>query len=130
MFRETVRIIGIAGDKIKVKFAKRKSCSCCKLNSLCGGEESTLLIDKPKFVFSPGDKIEVAVSEKKSIIANILIFLIPGIVFLASLVIFKSYGELSSFFLAMGVICTYYIIIKLLLKKIAKKFYLEIIKKV
>lgn len=130
MLKEIVEITQVLQNKVRVKFQKSSSCSCCKVSYICNKGEETLLLDKDGLSLEKGDKVEIAIDEKKTLLANVIIFFIPGVIFIASLVFFKDKGELLSFFLALSVVCIYYVIIKLILKSQGKKFKIKILKKV
>ncbi len=130
MFKEIVTVEEVLESKVRIRFEKKKSCSCCQINSVCGQGQNTLLIDNPSLSLNPKDKVEVAIDEKMTVLASLLTFLVPAVVFMASLIIFKPRGELTSFFLAIGLVCIYYIVLKLILRKKDKKFKLKILGKV
>lgn len=130
MFKEVVEVESVFGNKAQIKFSKKTMCSCCRLGSVCGSGQGSLTIDSAGFSLAKGDRVEVAIDEKKNLLAAILTFLIPAVVFLASLVLFKAQGEINSFLLAIGALCLYYLILKLALKKQAKKFNIQILRKI
>ncbi|MCK5494021.1 MAG: SoxR reducing system RseC family protein, partial [Candidatus Omnitrophica bacterium] len=82
------------------------------------------------FKLYKNDKIEIAIEERKTILASLIIFFVPGFLFISGLIIFKNRGELESFFLALGVISVYYMFVKIILKKYGKKFNLKILRKI
>jgi positive regulator of sigma E activity len=129
MLKEVVEIVKVEGDKVEIEFRKNKMCSCCRMHYLCGKGENTLLIDNRDFSLKEGDKVEVGIDERQNILANIIIFLIPAIIFIGSLVGFKNQGEVKSFFLALVAVCLYYVVVKLLLRKHGRKFDIKILKK-
>jgi len=129
MFKETVEVVDVFADKVKIKFTKKLMCSCCRLSGLCRSGDETLLLDNPGIALKTGDQVRIAINEKKSLLANIIMFLVPGLVFISSLIVFAGYGELMSFFLAIVVVCLYYIVTKLLMKRYAKHFNIKILKK-
>jgi positive regulator of sigma E activity len=130
MQKETVEVVEVVGAKVKIKFTKSQMCSCCRMHYLCGQGQEILTINNCGFSLNKGDKIEVAIDERKTLLANIITFLIPAIVFIAGLVVFQKKGEVASFFLALGAVCVYYIIVKLFLKKYGKKFDIAIVRKI
>lgn len=130
MFKETVEVIEVWGDKAKIKFTKKENCSCCKASHVCGMGKEKLTINSYNFNLKVGDKIEVGIEEKKTLLASLVMFLIPGTLFMLSLMIFRQRGEALSFLLALLILCTYYITVKFLLKNHGKKFHLKILKKI
>ena len=129
MFKETVDVIDSSGNKVEIKFNKRKMCSCCRMYNICGRGEGTLIIHNPGLSLKEGDKIQIAIDEKKTLLANIIIFLIPTIIFMACLVATQRKGEAVSFFLALGAVFIYYGVAKMLLKKHGERFKVKILQK-
>jgi len=130
MFKEIVNIIEVWDNKIKVKFTKKEMCSCCKLSDLCGMGEETLILDSNQLSLETGDRVEIGIEEKRTLLASLIMFFIPSLFFLTSLVIFRRHGELLSFSIALLTLCLYYISVKLILRKKGKKFNLKILRKI
>ena len=130
MFREIVSVIEAWNTKVKVKFTKKEMCSCCKLSAVCGMGEEVLVLDNHDLSLGAGDNIEIGIEEKKTILASLIMFLMPALLFVSSLVFFKNYGEALSFSLAISVLCIYYVVAKLILRKKGKEFNLKILRKV
>mgnify|MGYP001246713560 CR=1 FL=1 len=130
MLKEIVEVTQVLQDNVRVKFQKSSSCSCCKVSYICNKGEETLLLDRDGFSLEKGNKVEIAIDEKKTLLANIIIFFVPVVLFIAGLVFFKGRGELLSFFLALSAVCIYYVIVKFILKSQGKKFKIKILKKV
>ena len=129
MLKEIVEVEEVLGDKVKIKFTKSQMCSCCRMQYFCGKGKELLTIDSCGFSLEKGSKIEIAIDEKKTLLANVITFLIPAIIFIAGLVIFQEKAEVVSFFLALGAVCLYYVIVKLLLHKYGRKFDIKILRK-
>ena len=98
------------------------------LSHICGMGKEKLVIDACGFPLKAGDKVEVGIEEKKTLLASVIMFLAPGALFVLSLIIFKKQGEVLSFFLALLMLCIYYGIMKILLRGQDKKFHLKILK--
>lgn len=130
MFKEIVEVEDTFSDKVKIKFSKNGMCDCCQMNNLCGKGKNTLIIDDCGFALHKNDKIEIAIEDRKTLFASLIIFLIPMLLFISGLIVFKNRGELKSFFLALGPVTVYYIFVKIVLKKHGNKFNLKILKKI
>lgn len=129
MFKEVVDVVEVRDGKVKVKFTKKEMCSCCKLSAVCGMTEEVLTLENKSLSLKTGDSIEVGIEEKKTLLAGAIIFLIPALLFVSTLVILEKYPAALSFPLAISVLCIYYIIVKLVLHKKAKNFNLRILRK-
>lgn len=130
MSKEIVTITEVIDGKVKIKLIKQKMCSCCRLSSFCNQEQETLLVDNNGLSLKVGDKVEIFIDDKKSLLANVIIFLIPIGIFVLALIMFQRYGELKSFLLALGFLFIYYIIMRFILFKCGNKFDLKILGKV
>lgn len=131
ILKEIVTVEDIEQNKVKVRFSKNKMCSCCRISFLCGKEgQDQVIIDNPGLSLAKGDKIEVGIERKKPLLASVLLFFLPGIAFVATLVAFRNSGEIISFFLAIGAVIIYFIILKCIMKKKEAYFKLKILKKI
>ena len=131
MFKEVVDVIKAQDSKITIKFTRKQACSKCPTSYICHkNKDQTMDINSQGFSLKPGDKIEIGIQEKKTILASLINFFIPALLFVASLIIFKGRGELNSFLGALVVLAVYFIVIKLILKKKGRYFNLNILQKV
>jgi len=130
MFKEVVEVTGVFENKAKIKFTKKKMCSCCRLSHVCSKAEEELAVDSQGFSLKKGDHIEIGIDEKKSLLAAFITFLLPSIIFVLSLAGFRDKGELFSFFLAILLVCVYYVVVKFILKFKGKSFELKILRKI
>jgi len=129
MFKEIVSVIEAWNNKVKVKFTKKEMCSCCKLSGVCGMGTEVLVLDNNRLTLKAGDNIEIGIEEKKTLLASLIMFFMPALLFVSGLVFFKDYGEALSFSLAILILCIYYVGVKLILRKMGKKFNLKILRK-
>ena len=130
MFKEIVSVVEAWNNKVKVKFTKKEMCSCCKLSAVCGMGTEVLVLDNDRLTLKAGDNIEIGIEEKKTILASLIMFLMPALFFVSSLVFFKDYGEALSFSLAILMLCIYYVGVKRALRKKGKEFNLNILRKI
>jgi len=130
MFKEIVNVIESWDNKVKIRFTKKEMCSCCKLSDLCGMGEETLILNNDQLTLEAGDRVEIGIEEKRTLLASLIMFFMPSLLFVSSLVVFKSRGKLLSFSIALLTLCIYYICVKLILRKKDKKFNLKILRKI
>ena len=117
MHTEIVEVVDKIDDKIKVRFSRKPLCGCCKFNTLCGKAEEEVIIEGgDDFVVQKGDKIEVGIEEKQSLLASLLTFLLPAVIFIAVLLLLQRKGELISFGVAIAFLLVYYFLVKLLIR--------------
>ena len=129
MFKEIVSVVDTLNDKVKVKFIKKEMCSHCKLSDICGMGKEVLTLEDNQLSLKAGDNIEIGIEEKKTLLASFIMFFIPALLFVSSLVFLKNYGEALSFSLAILILCIYYVVVKLILRKKGKEFNLKILRK-
>lgn len=129
MFKEIVSVIEVWNDKVRVQFIKKEMCSCCKFSGVCGMGTEVLVLDNQGLALGAGDNIEIGIEEKKTVLASLIMFFMPALLFVSGLVFFKKYGEALSFSLAISVLCIYYVGVKLILRKKSKEFNLKVLRK-
>jgi positive regulator of sigma E activity len=131
MITEIVEVVDTAKNKTIVRFSRKPMCANCKFSSACGKDADDLVnIENVSIALKKGDRIEVGIEEKKSILVSCLMFLIPMIIFVVLLVIFKHLNELLSFTIAVSVLFCYYLVVRLIIKRMPKYFNLEVIRKI
>jgi positive regulator of sigma E activity len=91
--------------------------------------ETELIMDTLGFSLEKGDKIEVGIEEKKSLIASLITFFFPVIIFISVLLFLKKQGELFSFILAILAVMSYYLTVKVLTKDRKEYFNLKVLRK-
>ena len=131
MFKEVVDVIKVQDSKVTIKFTRKQACSKCPTSYICHkNKDQTMDINPQGFNLKPKDKIEIGIQEKKTLLASLINFLFPSLLFVASLIIFKGRGELNSFFAALIVLAVYFIIIKVILRRKGRYFNLTILQKI
>jgi len=131
MITETVEVIDTTEDKIIVKFSRKPMCANCKFGSACGKDNEDLIeIENTAISLQKGDRIEVGIEEKKSLFISCTIFLIPIIIFVGLLILFKNLNELLGFAIAVLALFCYYLAVRIIIKKMPKYFNVNIIRKI
>ncbi|RKX44381.1 MAG: hypothetical protein DRP27_06595, partial [Thermotogae bacterium] len=117
--REVAQIVKIDTNKIKIRFVKKSMCNRCRLNFLSSCGENTLILPRPdKLSLRVGDKIEVGVKEEKFLFASLVLFFLPTLVFIFSLMVLRHQHAVISFLGSLFFLRLYYIGLKLVLKKL------------
>jgi len=129
---EIVEVTRVCGQQVEIAFSRQAMCDCCNLSAVCGKAEQRLLIDRNDFPLVAGDKIEIFIEAKKTLLAGVLTFLLPAFLFVLALISLQTYGNMPSFLLAIGILCVYYGVLKLLLRsrRLRTSFHIKIIRKV
>ena len=133
MSKKILEVTRVSDGKVSLKYDREKMCSCCSLTSLCGQGTGDLIVNSQGINFKPGDKAEVEISSSKILSGGLIVFLLPAIIFLATLIgtryVVLLDNEMLSFSLALGAVCVYYMVVKLFLKKWFSSFEFKIIRK-
>ncbi|UCD15764.1 MAG: SoxR reducing system RseC family protein [Candidatus Omnitrophota bacterium] len=131
MFKETVDVVEVTPQKVRIKFQKRPMCSCCKSIHICNVDrKETLLIPNTKGIpLKKGDKIEVGIEEGRTFFAVVILFLIPAVFFLSFLILTRGENSILSFFIAIFAVILYYLCVRRLIKNKDKIFNLRILRK-
>jgi len=131
ILKEIVTVKDIEQNKVKVRFTKSKMCSCCRISFLCGKEgQDQVVIDNPGLSLAKGDKIEVGIERKKPLLASVLLFFLPGVIFIVTLAIFRNTKEALSFLFAIAAVIIYFIVLKCIMKKKEAYFKIKILRKI
>jgi len=130
MFKEVVEIIGKKENKVKVKFKRTSVCSHCKLNFLCSRDSQFIVDDDPSLDLRVGDKIEVGMEEKKSLLVSLIMFFVPALIFIFTLFFFRGQSPFKSFFIAIVFLGLYYLILRIFVIRLTSSFNLKIIRKI
>jgi len=130
MFKETAEVIENSPKGIIVRFIKHGQCSSCAVSGICGSKDNSMYIPQDGgYTFKRGDRIEVAIEEKKVNLASLIIFLVPIVIFVLSLFLLRNIPEAINFFVSLGVVLVYYSFVHLVLKKKGSYFHIKILKK-
>ncbi|MCD6583631.1 MAG: SoxR reducing system RseC family protein [Candidatus Omnitrophica bacterium] len=128
--REVAQIVKIDTNKIKIRFVKKSMCNRCRLNFLSSCGENTLILSCPdKLSLRVGDKIEVGVKEEKFLFASLVLFFLPTLIFIFSLTILRDQHAVISFLGSLFFLGVYYVILKLILKKLKLNLSVKILRK-
>lgn len=130
MFKEVVEVIEALDKKVKVKFEKNKACLGCNVSQICNRGDGILIIPNITGDLKSGDRVEISIDEKKVVLANLLLFFLPLIIFITTLILTKGSQEFFSFLYGLLAIFIYYVIVKIILKKYGQKFNVKILRKV
>jgi sigma-E factor negative regulatory protein RseC len=126
----TVEHKGIVSDIkdgiVYVDLLVQSACASCHAKGVCGGDtaQKTIEVKDSSFQFSIGDSVIVMLKESLGIRAIFLGYLLPFIVVLSSLIIFKSlkFNDGLSALLSLSLLAPYYFILYLTRNSIKKKF--------
>lgn len=129
MHKEIAVVTKVLEDKVLIKVDKQAMCGCCKIASVCDKNQGSFELPNNNLNLTAGDKIEVGVQTSKAISAISLMFILPLTIFVLTLVLSQSKGELFSFLLALLAMCIYYGIVKLFLKN-TRKFNIKFLRKI
>jgi len=130
MIRETAEVIESSAHGITIRFIKHGECSSCAVSGICGTKDNSMYIKQvSSHTFKKGDIIEVGVDEKKTNFASIIVFFIPLVIFILSLFLLRNINEAVNFFVSLGIVSVYYLVMYLALRKKGSYFHIKILGK-
>ena len=103
MIEETATVISVDGDRIVVEAAVKSTCSGCHVKSDCGtGAIARVFSSKTQRLelaspipVNKGDSVVIGISENGVVFASWLLYLLPILVLLLSLLVFSHFSNNS-----------------------------------
>lgn len=130
MFKETARVTGLTGKEVLLKIDKQERCGCCGNSFFCLPSEREVLISgTPDSGLAVGDRVELGIEEYAPLLVSVMLFFLPIVIFIAALMFFGYLGELKAFFAGLGTMAVYYLLLKIMFKKIKNPVKYEILRK-
>lgn len=126
------RVTSIREGTIKVTIQSNSACSGCHAKGACGmGDSVDKVIDVKQHEYPDvqvNQEVNVVISKSEGVLAVTLAYLIPVALIVLTLSIFDylKINELVSFFVMIGVVAIYYLILHKLRDKIFNKINIEI----
>jgi positive regulator of sigma E activity len=122
----------IVKNRLMVRIVTKSACVSCQVKNLCNPsemQEKVFKIDVPDSdLFSVGDRVKLAISERQGLLAVFLGYGIPFMLLLGGIIIGASAGlsELASAGLALGMAGLYYLILFFMQKKTMRRFTFQV----
>lgn len=130
MFKETARVTGITGKDVLLKIDRQERCGCCGNSFFCLPSEREVLIPGvPDSGLAVGDRVELGIEEHAPLLVSVILFLLPVLIFMAVLIFSGYLGELKAFFTGLGAMAAYYLLLKIVFKKVRNPVKYEILRK-
>jgi len=118
----------IKGNNLMVRIVTRSACASCQVKNLCNPSEMQekvfeVPVSDPEN-FSNGDRVKMAITEGRGILAVFLGYIIPLILLLTGIIVATSIGcnELVSAGVAFGLMGLYYMVLYFTRKKTMTSF--------
>lgn len=126
------KVTSISEGVVKVTIKSNSACSGCHAKGACGlGDSVDKIIevewDKYKDI-QLNQEVNVIISKSEGVLAVTLAYLVPVALIVITLTIFDAFrvNELISFFVMIGVVALYYIVLHKLKDKIIDKINIEL----
>ncbi|MCD6450422.1 MAG: SoxR reducing system RseC family protein [Thermotogaceae bacterium] len=131
--KEKMMVVTVNNDiAILKKIDNEGSCENCAMALLCkrNEEEATIKASTNQIEVKPGDIVLVKTPRASITKVSFFIYTLPLLIFIASILIFKkcSFSDEASFLYSLIFLGIYYFILKLLDKKLTKKFAPKVVK--
>lgn len=118
MFKERAKVIAKDSDTVTIQFQRKVQCGCCRMGHLCAPRDQESTVKKTAGIeVEAGDTVEVGIAESEPLLISVLLFFVPTVILLGSLILFSRQGEFRSFFLGLVNMGVYFVILKLVLNK-------------
>ncbi|MCF7886937.1 MAG: SoxR reducing system RseC family protein [Candidatus Omnitrophica bacterium] len=127
MHKEIAVVTKVLKDKVFIRVDKKTMCGCCRIASVCNKNQGFFEFPNNNLHLSEGDKVEVGVETGKAISAIFIMFILPLIIFVTTLVLLQARGEWISFLLALSAMFIYYGVVKIFIKN-TKKFNIKLLR--
>ena len=117
MVKKEVVVIEVLGRKAKLSLDRSKMCGCCS-NMFCGVKNRYVITaDIPDSLqLKENDKVEIGIDSRVSLLSGVMIFLLPSVLFLAGLYLFRGTGVIISFLTGIALVSVYFFGLKLILR--------------
>ena len=133
MIEHTGIITLIEGAKMKVQIAQLSACSSCHAKGACSAsdaEEKIIDVECIDSTLKVGDLVQLTGEASMGLYAVFIAFVIPFLLILLSLFIFKQYAvnEALAGTISLGILAPYYLVLSLFNKKLKNKLKFTIAK--
>jgi len=117
MVKKEAVVIEVLAGKAKLSFDRSKMCGCCS-NMFCGAKNRHVITtDIPDGLqLKINDKVEIGIDSRVSLLSGVMMFLLPSVLFLAGLYIFRGVGVIISFLTGIALASVYFFGLKLILR--------------
>ncbi len=118
---------GIKNNKVLVRFTRNSACSDCHAKGICSvsdQENKALEFNDPSGSFRKGEKVQIILTQSSGFRALSLGYLLPFLIVLLSLILLTilSFPEGISGLLSLSLLVPYFLLLKLLRRKLDKSF--------
>lgn len=117
MVKKEAVVIEVLSGKAKLSFDRSRMCGCCS-NMFRGAKNKYVIsADIPENLqLKINDKIEIGIDSRVSLLSGVIMFLLPSILFLAGLYVFRGIGVIISFLTGIALVSVYFFGLKLILR--------------
>lgn len=125
------RVEAITATDIRVVIISQSACASCHAKGACTAAdvaEKQIVVSKPFHSYTVGEIVKVTMKQSLGYKALFLGYILPLIVLLVALFVFKAIGfsEGISGLFSLGVLGPYYLVLYVFRKRIEKEFYFDI----
>lgn len=137
--RQNATVIRVTDAEIEVEVCRPEACAACKAKSVCseggstgegGGRKMTLINDGQGYVV--GEQVMLVMRRSSGFKAVVIAYLVPVFVVVGTLLALQAAGvrDTVAALLTLGVLCLYFLVIRLLRGKINRGLTIEIEKEI
>lgn len=133
--RQRATVIRVDTTEIEVEVCRPEACAACTAKSVCSegggtGKRMTLVNDGQGY--HVGEQIQLIMRRSTGLKAVVIAYLVPVVLVVASLLIFQAtlMTDTTAALLTLGILALYFVIIRLLRKRINNQLTIEIEKEI
>jgi len=114
VFKKEAVVEDIKDGKVILSLSRDKMCSCCS-DMFCGGSKENYISVKDHLGLNKGDRVEVGLDSRIITGLNLLIFLIPSVIFILTIFVLKDFDVLLSLGCGIMGVVVYFLLIKFII---------------
>jgi len=131
--KEKMQVVAVENDMAILRiFEEEETCKTCPLEIICKEDkgEETIRVALNGLQVKPGDIVLITAPKASVTKLSFFMYALPLIMFITSILMFKrfSFSDELSFLYSVVILAIYYLILRFLDKKLAKKFAPKVVK--
>ena len=129
MFKTEATVCEKQGSDVILSADRGKMCGCCS-NMFCGTKKNTYIKTRDELGLKKGDTVALGIDSRAIVVLNILIFLVPSLIFVLIIAMGGQSRMFISFLASIAAVIVYFVCVKLfLIKKLTPGLSCKIIRR-
>ena len=111
MIKKEAVVTQVKDGKVSVRVVRDSMCGCCS-NMFCGVKKQNDITVEDPIGLKQGDRVEIGLDTRVSLMLSMLLFLVPCVVLVGGIYLFKNAGAFLSFLASLVIVSVYFIIVR------------------